>query len=419
MDFTRVRGTRDFLPEDEIPRQQIIETIRETYEEFGFSPLDTPALETSEVLLAKSESIRDEIYIFKDKAGREIGLRFDHTVPLARVVAENPQLPLPFRRYAIGKVWRYDRPQSGRYREFTQADVDIVGSKDVIADFEVVWAGTTALKRIGVPPFEVLYNSRRLIDAWGESIGLTRRSLVEFVRTVDKWFKIGEEGVREELRNKGLEGFLDGFKDLFVDVSELPESTEALRSAKEELVRFTEYLEEARIPSRFDPRMVRGLDYYTGIVFETYVKDRVNWGSIGSGGRYDELIKLLSGREVPATGYSIGVDRLFSLLKEEGIVKPRKTVTKVYVAPVGNVSRSYVLKVVEELRSSGIPTEFDVMGRKLRKQLEYADSLEIPIVIVVGAKEEAENIVKLKDMRNGEERAVKLAELVDAMSHLL
>ncbi len=419
MDFTKVRGTRDFLPEDEIPRQRIIDIIRETYEEFGFSPLETPALETAEVLLAKSESIRDEIYLFKDKAGREIGLRFDHTVPLARVVAENPQLPLPFRRYAIGKVWRYDRPQSGRYREFTQADIDIVGSKDVLADFEVVWAGTTALKRIGVPPFEVLYNSRRLIDAWGEGVGLTGRSLVEFVRTVDKWFKIEEEGVREELKSKGLEGYLEGFKELFVDVSELPEDTEPLRRAKEELIRFTEYLEEAKIPARFDPRMVRGLDYYTGIVFETYVRERLNWGSIGSGGRYDELIRLLSGREVPATGYSIGVDRLFSLLKEEGIIESRKTVTKIYVAPVGDVSTRYLLEVVELLRSSKIPSEYDVMGRKLRKQLEYADSLGIPVVLVVGSKEEAEKTVRLKDMRSGEEKEVKLSELVEELERLL
>lgn len=398
-----VRGVRDFLPEEEITRQKIIDTIKETYEEFGFSPLSTPALENSEVLLAKSESIRNEIYIFKDKGGREIGLRFDHTVPLARVVAQNPQLPLPFRRYAIGKVWRYEKPQAGRFREFTQADVDIVGSDNVLADVEVVWAGTTALERIGVPEFDVLYNSRRLIDEWGKNVGLEGEQLVEFIRTVDKWFKIGEEGVREELQKKGLVRFLDPFKELFVDVSELD------FKAADELIAFQELTEELGIPVKFDPRMVRGLDYYTGLVFETYVRGK-NWGSIGSGGRYDGLIKLFSGRNIPATGYSIGVDRLFDLLRREGIIKGVKTVTKVFVAWIG--VKEYALKILKKLRDEGIPSEMDITGRKLRKQLEYASTMNIPYVIIVGPEEEKNRTIRIKDMISGKESEVLLDKLV-------
>jgi len=415
VDFTRVRGTRDFLPEDEIPRRRIIETIRRTYEEFGFSPVDTPALETAELLLLKSESIRDEIYIFKDKAGREIGLRFDHTVPLARVVAQNPQLTLPFRRYAIGKVWRYDRPQAGRYREFLQADVDIVGSSSVLADAEVVWAGATALQRIGVPPFTVLFNDRKLVDGWAEKVKLSNPS--DFVRTVDKWFKVGEEGVREELKKKGLEGYLDSFMELFVDVSELPEDNELLKEAKEELTRFSEYLEDLGVRARFDPRMVRGLDYYTGLVFETYVDSYPSWGSIGSGGRYDELIGLLSGRKLPATGYSIGVDRLFDLLSREGLVKKRRTVSRVFVASVGE-ARDYALRVLSLLRERGIPSEMDVMGRNLRKQMEYADRMGIRWVILVGPREKERKTLKLRDLSTGEERELPLEELPDALTSL-
>ncbi len=235
--------------------------------------------------------------------------------------------------------------------------------------------------------------------------------LVEFVRTVDKWFKIGEEGVREELDKKELDIFLDDFKKLFVDVTEIPEMSEEMLSTKEELIRFTEYLEDFGIPARFDPRMVRGLDYYTGIVFETYVDDYPDWGSIGSGGRYDELIKLLSGRDVPATGYSIGVDRLFTLLSSKGLVEKTRTVTIVYVAPVRREDLPYALRVVRRLRRTGIPSETDVMGRKLKKQLEYADSLGIPYVAIVGPEEEKRKTVKLKDMATGEEKEVPLEDL--------
>ena len=350
-------------------------------------------------------------YIFsRTKGGREIGLRFDHTVPLARVVAQNPQLPLPFRRYAIGKVWRYERPQAGRFREFTQADIDIVGIRDVLADVEVVWAGTTALERMGVPPFEVLYNSRRLVDEWGKRVGLEGERLVEFVRTVDKWFKIGEKGVAEELEKKGLAGFLDPFKELFVDVSELD------FKAADELVAFQELAEEVGIPVKFDPRMVRGLDYYTGLVFETYVKGK-NWGSIGGGGRYDELIKLLSGRDIPATGYSIGVDRLFDLLRREGLIRGAKTVTRVLVAWVD--VRKYALEVLKRLREGGIPSEMDLSGRKLRKQLEYASALGIPYVIIVGPREEERGIARLRDMERGEEREVGIEDVVEELRALL
>ncbi len=408
-----VRGTRDFLPEDQIARQRMIDIIRETYEEFGFSPLETPALERAEVLLLKSESIRDEIYIFKDKSGREIGLRFDHTVPLARVIAQNPQIPLPFRRYAIGKVWRYDRPQSGRYREFVQADIDIVGSKDILSDAETVWAGVTALKRVGTPSFTLFFNSRRLIDGWGESVGLQGERLSEFVRSVDKWMKIGEDGVREELRKKGLEQYLDSFLELETSVEELPESNETLKMAKEELLAFKEYMDDMKIPSSFDPKMVRGLDYYTGVVFETYINDNPSLGSIGSGGRYDELIRLLSGRDVPATGYSIGVDRLFDILSPPR----RRRVTQVFVASIAG--KRYTLRILSLLREVGIPSESDVMARNLRKQLEYAHNLGIPLVIIAGPKEEQEEKVRIRHMDSGEEKEIAMEDMIGYLKAFL
>ncbi len=413
----RVRGTRDFLPEDEIARREIISIIEQTFIEFGFSPLDTPALETGELLLSKAgESILEEIYHFKDKGGRTIGLRFDHTLPLARVIAENPNIPLPFRRYAIGKVWRYDRPQAGRYREFTQADVDIVGSPDILADAECVAAGVTALKRLNVPPFTVLYNNRKILFGWGKAVGMSEDQIAAFLRSVDKWFKIGEEGVRKELREKGLERYFDSFLDLIdKEPQDIKAKNEEMEEGIEEAMAFAEYAGLFEIPSRFDIRLARGLDYYTGNIFETYIEGQEGLGSIASGGRYDHLVALVGGRDLPATGFSIGVDRLFTILQESRRVKKRKTVTKVYVAPVKPENRKYALKVLRLLREANIPSETDVMGRNLRKQLEYAEKMGIPYVVIVGPKEEQTHTARLKNMETGEERALSLKDIASAI----
>ncbi len=405
-----MRGTRDFLPETEIARREIVRKIEDTFMEFGFSPLDTPALETAEVLLKKSESIRDEIYIFHDKGGREIGLRFDHTVPLARVIAENPTIPLPFRRYAIGKVWRYDRPQAGRYREFTQADVDIVGSPDVLADVECVAAGVEALRNVSTPDFRVVVNNRKLVYGWAEKVGL--RKVEEFMRSVDKWFKIGEDSVRRELREKGLEEYFDSFVNLVDrDISDIEPFNEKMEEGLRELLLFFEYAESYDVPAVFDIRLVRGLDYYTGNVFETFVRGEEGIGSIASGGRYDELIRLLSGRDIPATGYSIGVDRLFALLEEKGVVKRRKTVTEVFVAHTEEVL-PYALDVLKLLRRSGIRSEIDVMNRTLRKQLEYASRMGIPVVVIVGPREMERGTVTVKFMDSGDQVELTLESLL-------
>ncbi|HID09474.1 TPA: hypothetical protein EYP13_04545, partial [Candidatus Micrarchaeota archaeon] len=323
----------------------------------------------------------------------------------------------PLRRYAIGKVWRYDRPQAGRYREFTQADVDIVGSPDVLADAECVAAGVAALRRVKVPPFTVVYNNRKILFGWGKAVGMSEGQITSFLRSIDKWFKIGEEGVRRELGEKGLDRYFDAFLDL---LDREPQEIEAKNRDMEEGIRealaFAEHADAFEVPLRFDVRLARGLDYYTGNIFETYINGREDAGSVASGGRYDRLVALVGGRDLPATGFSIGVDRLFAVMQELGILKRKKTVTRVFVAPVRPESRKYALKVLRALREAGIPSETDVMNRSLRKQLEYAEKMGIPCVLIVGPREERAGAVRLRDMETGEEKEIPLGDLTSALT---
>ncbi len=404
MDFTkRVRGTRDFLPPLSVKRAEFLRIIEDTYREFGFLPWDTPALETAELLTSKGgEEIRDELYIFKDKAGREIGLRFDLTLPTARVLAENKTLPLPIKRYMIGKVWRYDRPQAGRFREFTQADVDVFGTTNLLADAEVVAAPWTALKRAGIEG-TVQVNDRRLLDAVADFIGLPEERRDDFYRAIDKWYKIGESGVREEL--KDLKPYLDSFLEFNVDLSELPEKSADIVKAKGELLKLGEYLDDFGVLWTFNIFIVRGLDYYTGPIFETFA-DRPT--SILSGGRYDKLIGLLGGKDIPATGMSIGVDRVLDLYVDS--MDLRADEADVYVAVIAGYEKEAV-QISQKLRAAGKRVFMDVTGRKLGKQLADAERRGIKTMVIVG-RETENGAVVLKDMESGEQKTVDKDRLV-------
>ena len=404
MDFTkRVRGTRDFLPPLSVKRAEFLSIIEDTYREFGFLPWDTPALETAELLTSKGgEEIKDELYIFKDKAGREIGLRFDLTLPTARVLAENKTMPLPIKRYMIGKVWRYDRPQAGRFREFTQADVDIFGSEKPMADAEVVAAPWTALKRVGIEG-TVQVNDRRLLDAIADYIGLPESRRDEFYRAIDKWYKIGEEGVRRELGE--LEKYLDRFLEFNTDLDELPEPAEDVRNTKDSLLKLGEYLDDFGVVWTFNLFIVRGLDYYTGPIFETFA-DRPT--SILSGGRYDRLIGMLGGRDIPATGMSIGVDRVLDLYVDSMGLEAKEA--DIYVAVIPGYEGDGI-RISSKLRAIGKSVFMDVTGRKLGKQLADAERRGIKTVVIVG-RETEEGKVVVKDMESGEQRVVPADSIV-------
>jgi histidyl-tRNA synthetase len=402
------KGTRDFLPEEAINFFKLIGVVRKVFEEYGFDPIITPAFESFVLLAAKGglgEAVKDEIYYFKDKSDRELGLRFDMTMPLARVISSNPQIPKPFKRYVIDKVWRYDNPQAMRWREFWQADIDVVGSNSVLADVECLAAVCKILSELGFKDYFIRVNSRKLLDNLLNK-SVPENKILEVFRILDKQDKIGIEGVINELDSIGVEGkaIVKVITDKNIDIS----SFEGGNEIKELFGYAKAYGIDKRL--KLDLSLVRGLEYYTGVVFEVYAGAEV---SCGGGGRYDNLIEVVGGTRIPATGISLGLDRLFEVIKKKKMFEVKRTETKVFVANVDEKMKIETIKIVQRLRNKGVSCQTDLMNRNLSKQLQYADSLGIPYVVVVGEKEVKENKFKLKDMKKKTEKSLKLDEIID------
>jgi len=420
----RPRGTRDFLPWDMIKRRFVIETIRSTFELYGFDEMETPAFEFLDVLTAKcGPEVKEQIYAFKDKVGRELGLRFDLTVPLARVVASHPDLPKPFKRYCISRVWRYEEPQSGRFREFWQADVDIVGSAKMDADAEVIAVAISCLKNLGMKNFRVRLNNRKILESVAESASVDKELSLSVFRAIDKLDKIGLEGVKQELRKLSLtdrqismimdqvskQGSVDLIEKDLSDVL-----TERGKEGLNELIEIVHNLEFYDYSQYVivDLSLARGLDYYTGPIFEISAETTINVGSVAGGGRYDNLIELLGGPPTPATGISLGIDRLVEVLSEADMLPKARTSTQAFVTYTNPLVKKETVIIAEKLRSEGIKVEVDVMGRKLERQLKYADAKGIPYVIIVGPQEVRSSVYRLKDMNSREERLLSLQEII-------
>lgn len=394
------KGTRDFLPQEIILRNKVFDIVRKVFESYGYEPLETPAFEYWEILSAKcGEEVKKEIYYFKDKGERELGLRFDLTVPFARVVASNPNLPKPFKRYTIGRVWRYEEPQKGRYREFWQADVDIAGSSSVISDAEVVSVGIECLRKLGFKNFKVRVNNRKYLETKLIEIGIPKEKIFDVFRIIDKLDKIGEEGVKE-LLSKVVPEKEEKIMELIKEKEEIPKEIEEFFEAIK--------LFDVEGEIVFDPSLVRGLDYYTGNIFEV---DAGFGKSIAGGGRYDNLIGIYGKENVPAVGFSLGIERIIELIKERKMMEIDRTITKVFVANVGDEMLKNAIKIASKLRKMGIPTDINLGQRNLSKQLEYCNSKGIRYVLIVGEEEMKEGKVKLKDMESGEERKIKISEL--------
>lgn len=406
MRFQPPKGTRDFLPEEAINFFKLIEIVRRIFEEYGFDPIITPAFESFELLAAKGglgETVKNEIYYFKDKSDRELGLRFDMTMPLARVVSSNPQMTKPFKRYVIDKVWRYDNPQAMRWREFWQADVDVVGSDSVLADVECLAAVCKIFSELGFKEYFIRVSNRKLLDSLLAKL-VPKNKIVEVFRILDKHEKIGIEEVKIELNSIGVDGkeVIKILTDKTTDIS----SFVGGREIKE----LFEYAKAYGIDEklRLDLSLVRGLEYYTGMVFEVYAGAKV---SCGGGGRYDNLVEVVGGMKMPATGISLGLDRIFEVMKEKKMFEMKKTGTKVFVANVDEKMKIKAIEIGQQLRKKEINCQTDLMDRDLTKQLEYADSLGIPFVIIVGEKELKEKKFKLKDMKKKSERELRLDEI--------
>lgn len=403
-----LKGMRDFLPEEMMLREKVGEAIANVYRLYGYRPIETPALEYMSTLKAKSgDEIAGQIFKLEDE---EAGLRFDLTVPLARVAANNA-LPKPFKRYCISKVWRKEEPQKGRMREFWQADIDIVGSKSMRSEAELLMVAKDALSAIGFGKPVFLLNNRKILDALAAKIGFEKEKETVF-RLLDKVEKLGMERVRADI------GELIGKKkgeELFAVLGAKGSNEAKLKKAGEISEEGTKELEEILanvkgLDVKVDFFLVRGLGYYTGPVFEIKLGDDI--GSVGGGGRYDNLLGLY-GQNDYATGISLGIERLLYLLKEKKN-ETIKTYTKIFVASLkGYFEQS--TKVAEEFRKAGIAAEVDLNERNLGKQFDYANSLGIKYVAVLGEKEAKEGKITLRNMETGEEKMLGVEEAVKAV----
>ena len=426
-------GFMELLPNEQILFDQIKQTIEDSYKTFGFLPIDTPIIELSEVLLAKAGGETEkQIYRF-ERGDTDLSLRFDLTVPLAKYVAKNyGNLSFPFRRYQIGKVYRGEKAQKGRYREFYQCDIDIIGDEtlDIINDAELPSIIYFTFKKLGFDDFTIKINNRKILNGLYESIGQKDNS-VEIMRIIDKIDKIGVQAVEEELKKLGISedvidkiiSFIkiDGSSDEKIDKLEtLKIENEVYRQGVRELKDVVKYVRMFGIPENnftVDLTIARGLDYYTGTVYETFLNDYRELGSVCSGGRYENLAENYTDKKLPGVGVSIGLTRLFYKLNELNIIKAdKKSISDILIIPMTE-NIQVPIKLATELRKLKVNTEIYLNNKKIKAKMKYANKLEIPYVIVIGDDEISSGKIKVKNMETGEEvqcdiDASKIKELI-------
>ncbi|MGC9104189.1 MAG: histidine--tRNA ligase [Candidatus Methanodesulfokora sp.] len=414
------RGFRDFPPEIEIVRQRVISSIEEVFRRYGFEPMETSSIELWETIKGKygQEAESKLLFVFPDFLSKEwLSLRYDLTAPLARYVASHPELPLPFKRYEIGRVWRHEEPQRGRYREFWQCDADIVGSSYPEADAEIINLIDDAISQFG---FEITIrlSDRRILSSILSKMGI---DYVQVYRAVDKLDKIGWDGVSRELRDQGLK---DEEIERIKEIISMGKIEDVERVGGDEVREVTRNLLEIidlvknKNKVVFDLSLVRGLDYYTGPIYEVVLKDQ-RIGSVAGGGRYDNLIKMYGGRDIPATGASIGVERLIEVGFETGIFKKESTLTQAYLISISEKNRDYCWDLCKKLRDEGIRTAVDLMRRDQRSQREHARKIGVRFLIFIGEKEEKEGMLTVVDSLTGERIYLKVEDAITEMKRRL
>lgn len=427
-------GFMELLPADQIVFNKMKDTIRHNYEKFGFIPLDTPTIEKSEILLAKGGGETEkQIYRF-NKGNTDLSLRFDLTVPLARYVAQHfSDLTFPFRRYHISKVFRGEKNQKGRFREFYQCDIDIIGngSLSIINDAEIPSIIYQTFKELGFEDFTIRINNRKVLNGFFEGTDVEDRKGV--LRSIDKLEKIGESGVRKELQELDLEdGKIDkiinfinikGTNDEVIkSLKELNIENDVFKEGVEELEKVIHYIGSFNVPDKnykIDLTIARGLDYYTGTVYETVLNNYPQIGSVCSGGRYDNLAEHYTNQKLPGVGISIGLTRLFYQLREAKIIgeNASSTLSQVLVIPVGD-TMEYSIKVANKLRENEIISELYLEDTKIGKKFAYADKLKIPYVILIGEDELKEEKVSVKNMETGNQESMSLEEAIKIIKNV-
>ncbi len=392
-----LKGFRDFLPVSEIERALLVEKLTATFRSSGFVPIDTPALEYAEILLRKSDGETEkQVFRFEDNGGRDVALRFDLTVPFARFVAEHKdELYLPFKRYHIAKVWRGEKPQAGRYREFVQCDFDIVGSDSAAVDFEILNLMKTALLSIGVSAVTIRLSHRGIFNRFLARYGLSDKSQ-DILRTVDKLSKIGEQEVLTQLAEIAgnehsleilayIKGAGDGHESFDSTLNLLEKMAGGPASDTQRLRDIHSYMVETGISESFvlDPSITRGLDYYTGVVYETFLDQLPSIGSVCSGGRYDNLAGLYMKDCIPGVGSSIGLDRLLAGLEQLGVQKTQNSFTDAVVFCQDEKEMGLYQKTAIALRSLGVSCEAFPEAKKMNQQYVWAEKKSIPWGITV------------------------------------
>jgi len=424
-----LRGFRDYLPSKMIPRQKMLCEIERVFQSFGFVPLMTPALEYLDILTGKYGEEGDSLlYRFKDQGERDVALRYDLTVPLARVVAQYPEITMPFRRYQIAPVWRAEKPARGRFREFVQCDGDIVGSRDMAADAEIVVLACELLSALGVEGFVVRVNNRRVLSGLMARVGVPAGAgETGVLRTIDKLPKIGKEEAARLLREengldagqvKGIFEFLEVQGDPSTMISELRRllaSSEVGARGADELAEVASIVKGVGLEARMelDLSIARGLNYYTGTIYEAFLSSLPGYGAVIGGGRYDSLIGIFKGEEIPGVGISLGVDRLLEGLVELELFKEQASVARVLVTVFDAATAPYSARVASMLRSRGIACELFPAYQKIGKQFRHAERSAERWVVVAGADEQARNEVSVKDLDTGQQEAVPIDALAD------
>ncbi|OGK12491.1 histidine--tRNA ligase [Candidatus Roizmanbacteria bacterium RIFCSPHIGHO2_02_FULL_37_15] len=401
-----LKGFRDFLPTEKRKRDLVAQKVKEIFELFGYEPLETPTLEYASLLLGKYGKEADKLlYRFRDSGGREVALRYDQTVPTARVLAQyQSALPKFFKRYQIQNVYRADKPQRGRFREFTQCDIDIFNSTSPIADAEIVATTYFAFQNVGYPKIKILINDRQTLFRYLEPFTNSNLNIFSLIQSIDKLEKIGNQRVIEELIKKGLDE-----SQAQMAINSITEATLSKNLA--EIIKTTILLGVPKRDIIFSSSLARGLDYYTGMIFEVVLPGYAA-GSCGGGGRYDKLIEQLGGDPTPAVGIAFGFDRMVEAAEYFKIISQETRGTQALVTVFDQITLKNSLKLTSELRKNKIKTEVSPTIEKLDKQLKYADKKGIQFVVIIGPEEVKKNVLKLKNMKTGEQKELSESELI-------
>jgi histidyl-tRNA synthetase len=428
MTIELAKGVRDFPPEEKLLRNEITHTLQQVFEHYGFSPLETPAIERWDMLTAKfgagdTSDAMKEVFSLTDQGERKLGLRFDLTVPLARFIANHPEIKFPFKRYQMEKVWRDGPIKLGRYREFWQCDCDVIGTSSILADTELLKLAEDAFKKIGLA-VTLDVNNRKILNGFLETIEIPKTKRDQAIIIIDKMKKVDRRELTKEFENAHVQN--DAIEKIFSFLTtDRRTNNDILTALKEHITsplgqegikEMEELLDYAKIFGikhiRFVPSLARGLAYYTGPVFEGFLNESEKIGitsSVCGGGRYDEMVgKYAGGKEhIPATGISFGLEPITEAIKKQGQLI-RKTPTSVYVIPIGTVKEC--IPILSSLRHAGVNADMDISRRGISKNMQYANTYHIPFVLIIGEDELAKNHVKIRDMKSGNERMITINE---------